>query len=230
MSLPEPLVTTGADLTGFPGFLLDVEKLLSSELLALATPAEFRAAVLLWCHAWKQTPPASLPNDDRLLAAWSGAGADWPAARDMALRGFVLCSDQRLYHKTLAADANRGWAKRVRFRERAAKGNRKRWSGRQSSKDPSRILGGSPVTGTGTVSEKECRNIPPQTQIAAEGGSSSARVRARPRRIDRAAARELFLRQHRAGNRDRFATEAEYDAYVTAFVLPIAPGGGRGAG
>ncbi|MCW6512625.1 hypothetical protein [Lichenifustis flavocetrariae] len=72
--LPDPLVSPDVDLRGFSGFMLDVDRLLTSELVALGTPEECWAALMLWCRAWKQSPPASLPDDDRVLAAFSGAG------------------------------------------------------------------------------------------------------------------------------------------------------------
>lgn len=127
-NLPEPLVQSDVDLNGFGGFFLNVEKLLSSELVALGTPEECWYAVKLWCRAWQQKPHASLPNDDRVLAAFSGAGARWKRVRDIALRGFVLCSDGRLYNKTLAEEANSAWERRKKYRERSEKGNSKRWS------------------------------------------------------------------------------------------------------
>lgn len=117
MSLPEPLVPAGVSLKGMPAFQLDVERLLASELVALGSPAECWAALMLWCRAWQQTPPASLPNNDAVLAAFSGARERWPEVREMALRGFVLCSDGRLYHRVLAEQAIKAWASRLRFRE-----------------------------------------------------------------------------------------------------------------
>lgn len=128
-NLPEPLVAADVDLSGFSGFMLDVDRMLSSELVALCTPEEGWAAIQLWMRAWKQTPPASLPDDERVLAAFSGAGARWKKVREMALRGFVKCSDGRLYHKVLAAEANEAWSRRLKFKERSAKANQRRWSG-----------------------------------------------------------------------------------------------------
>lgn len=101
------------DVREFNGFMLDVEKLTASELVALSSGEEFKAAVMLWCRAWKQVPAGSLPNDDRVLAAFSGAGKQWKKVKEMALRGFVLCSDGRLYHQTLCEDARRAYGKKV---------------------------------------------------------------------------------------------------------------------
>lgn len=143
--LPDPLVPADVDLRGFTGFMLDVERLLASELVALGTPEECWFAMMLWCRAWQQHPPASLPNDERVLAAFSRAGGKWKKVREIALRGFVLCSDGRLYHKVLSEEAKTAWEKRKKYLERSAKANEKRWP-KDSKKDekvsPTRILEG----------------------------------------------------------------------------------------
>lgn len=114
--LPAPMVPVDVDLKGFSGFMLDVNRLLASELVALGTPEECWAAVMLWCRAWQQSPAGSLPDDDRVLAAFSGAGARWKKVRQMALRGFVKCSDGRLYHPVLCEEVMEAWKKRQGYR------------------------------------------------------------------------------------------------------------------
>lgn len=116
----EPLVPADVDLKGFPGFMLDAEALLASELVALATPEEIAAALMLWCRAWQQVPHGSLPNDERVLAAFSKA-KNWKKVRDMALRGFVLCSDGRLYHKTLCVKVMEAWSQRLAYQSKRKK-------------------------------------------------------------------------------------------------------------
>jgi hypothetical protein len=98
------------------GFMLDVNRLLASELVALGKPEECWAAMMLWCRAWQQHPPASLPNDDRVLAAFSGAGVRWSKVKQMAMRSFVLCSDNRWYHPVLVEEVNNAWKKREAYR------------------------------------------------------------------------------------------------------------------
>lgn len=105
--MTSPLTTSSHDVSGLDGFMLNTDLLMASELWALATGDEFKAAVGLWCRAWKQTPAGSLPDDDKVLAAFSGAGKSWPKVKAMALRGFVKCSDGRLYHTTLCSDVVR---------------------------------------------------------------------------------------------------------------------------
>lgn len=102
--LPAPLAPPGVNLRSFPFMPLDVARLRESDLTALATGDEFRAAVLLWCAAWHQIPAGSLPDDDKTLAHLAGFGRNldgWAACRKTAMRGFVKCSDQRLYHPVI---------------------------------------------------------------------------------------------------------------------------------
>jgi Protein of unknown function (DUF1376) len=109
--LPPPLVEADVDCTDLDGFYLNVERLMSSELLALHGNEIIGAAVLLWCRAWKQRPAASLPDDDRVLAAFARLPLKkFREVKDAVMRGFVKCSDGRLYHVFLskvATDAYR---------------------------------------------------------------------------------------------------------------------------
>ncbi|NPT44325.1 DUF1376 domain-containing protein [Paraburkholderia sp. 1N] len=109
---PEPLTPFDCDLRDFQFFPLDALRLRDSDLAALSTGDEFRAAVLLWCAAWHQVPAASLPDDDRVLANLIGYGRDtegWKAVKDGAMRGWVKCSDGRLYHPVVAEKAISAW-------------------------------------------------------------------------------------------------------------------------
>ena len=110
--MTEPLTTIECDLRNFAFMPLDVLRLRDSEFSALASGDEFRAGVLLWAAAWHQVPAASLPDDDRILAVLAGYGRgvnDWLAVREGALRGFIKCSDGRLYHPVIAEKANEAW-------------------------------------------------------------------------------------------------------------------------
>ena len=138
--MTEPLTPPDCDLRDFPYMPMDVARVLDSDVYALATSDEFRAAFTLWCKSWTQIPAASLPDDDRILAHLSGAGPKWKKVKEMALRGFVKCSDGRLYHSIVAEKANGAWNKKQSFRERSRKGNEKRWgSQKDSQSDPNAI-------------------------------------------------------------------------------------------
>lgn len=121
-SLPAPPIGAEVDVRDLDGFMLNVERLMASELVALSTHEVIAAALFLWCRAWKQIPAASLPNDDRVIAAFSRLPiARFRKMRSEVLRGFFECSDGRLYHRVLAAEADRAFAKKKTFHDRREK-------------------------------------------------------------------------------------------------------------
>lgn len=110
--VPAPLTPPDCDLRDFAFMPLDVARLRDSDLSIQVGAEEFRAAVLLWCAAWHQVPAASLPDDDKALAALAGYGrivAEWRKHREGALYGWVKCSDGRLYHPVVAEKARDAW-------------------------------------------------------------------------------------------------------------------------
>lgn len=138
--LPAPLVPSNLDLGGFQFMPLDTLRLRDSDLSAIATGEGFRAAVLGWCAAWHQVPAGSLPDDDRLLARLLGFGRDvsgFLAVRDGALRGYVKCSDGRLYHPVVCEKAMEASARKRKQRERAMAGNAARWGSHNQTGDES---------------------------------------------------------------------------------------------
>ena len=116
-----PLVPPDCDLRDFAFMPLDVLRLRDSDLATLATGDEFKAAVMLWCTAWHQIPAGSVPNDERWLARHSGAGPTWKKVREEALRGFVECSDGRLYHQVVAEKALESWGRKLEQRAKTLK-------------------------------------------------------------------------------------------------------------
>lgn len=108
----KPLTPPDVDLQDFPYMPLDVRRLRDSDLAGLESPEACWAAVLLWSASWHQIPAASLPDDDRVLANLAGYGRvvkEWLRVRDGALRGWVKCSDGRLYHPVVAEKAVEAW-------------------------------------------------------------------------------------------------------------------------
>lgn len=120
-TLPAPLVPAEVDLRGLEYMPLLGAKLFSSDFDLEATDAEFRRALKLWWAAWNQQPAGSLPNSDRSLAKLAGfedeKSPSWRKVRERALHGFILCSDNRLYHPVLAPQALIAWEKRGEVRE-----------------------------------------------------------------------------------------------------------------
>ncbi len=134
LELPDTLTPAECDLRDFPFMQVDVARLRDSDLAALETPEACWAAMLLWCASWHQVPAASLPDDDRVLARIAGYGRCvqvWKKFKKGALRGFVKCSDGRLYHPVVAEKANAAWKLKlqhnyVKFEGRMRKHNKKR--------------------------------------------------------------------------------------------------------
>jgi uncharacterized protein YdaU (DUF1376 family) len=157
--LPEPLVPPACDCRDLDGFMLNVERLMASELVALSTHEEIAAALFLWCRAWKQHPAASLPDDDKVLASFARLPlARFKKIKGAALRGFVRCSDGRLYHRVLAAEAINAFERKVAFqRKRNSDAERlRKW--RASNKETK--------SETHDETQSEMRN---ETRFVAEG-------------------------------------------------------------
>ena len=115
---PDPLTPPECDLRGMEWMPLDINRLLTSETWILGTAEECKAAVTLWCEAWRQVPSASLPDDDRMLAHLSRLGPAWKRARDAVLRSWVKCSDGRIYHPVVAEKARSAWEAKLAQAER----------------------------------------------------------------------------------------------------------------
>jgi len=116
-----PLTPADSDLRDFQFMPLDVVRLRDSDIAAVSTGDEFRCAVLLWCVAWHQVPAGSLPDDDVVLSQYAGFGRvvrEWQKVRDGALRGWVKCTDGRLYHPVVSEKVNEAWAGRLKHREK----------------------------------------------------------------------------------------------------------------
>ena len=141
--LPEPLVPADCDCTDLDGFMLNVERLMASELVALSSHEVIASALFLWCRAWKQRPAASLPADDKVIAAFAKLPMSrFRKLREEVLHGFVLCSDGRMYHRVLAEEARKAYDRKVAFqrrRETDAERLRNWRASRDKSKDETRF-------------------------------------------------------------------------------------------
>lgn len=114
-----------SNLQDFAFMPLDVARLRDSDLAANETPEACWAAVLLWAASWHQVPAASIPNDDRWIAKQAGyaqrgkIAREWAEIRPGALRGWVECSDGRLYHPVVAEKAREAWQAKLEQRHRS---------------------------------------------------------------------------------------------------------------
>jgi 5-methylcytosine-specific restriction endonuclease McrA len=140
MTLPAPLTPPDLDLRDFDWMPLQVVRLRDSGIVVVASAEAFRAAVLLWCAAWHQVPAASLPKDEKLLCSLAGLGRDlktWRPLSSDALRGFIECSDGRLYHPVIAEKAIESGSKKRKQTTRTAAANAAHWGEREEEQgDP----------------------------------------------------------------------------------------------
>lgn len=118
MSSPDPLIASDVDLRDFAYMPIDIRRLLTSETWLTSSGDEKAAAMTLWLESWHQVPAGSLPDNDRMLAVLSQAGGRWRKVKEAALRGWVKCSDGRLYHPVVCEKANDAWAKKIAQRQR----------------------------------------------------------------------------------------------------------------
>lgn len=121
-SPPEPYVPAEVDLRDFEWYELDVRRLMQSPLNDLENAEAFRMAVRTWCIAWHETPAGSLPSEEATLCRLLGWGKDLRAFRKVVaaggLRGWVQCSDGRLYHRVVAEKAITAWQRKLAARRR----------------------------------------------------------------------------------------------------------------
>lgn len=124
--MTSPLVPVECDLRDFPYLPVDVQRLLTSETWVLGKGDERAAAMALWLQSWHQVPAASLPDNDRMLGHLAQV-ASWKRVKDQALRGWVLCTDGRLYHPVVAEKALEAWVEKLVNSFSGSIGNASRW-------------------------------------------------------------------------------------------------------
>lgn len=129
-SLPAPLVPADVDLRDYEFMPFYGKRLLESDTWALCNDAEKIVALRLWWASWHQEPPASLPDNDRLLCSAAGKGdvvSAFSKLKANAMRGWIKCSDGRFYHPVVAEIALDVWkTKRKKESDNAADRERKR--------------------------------------------------------------------------------------------------------
>ena len=107
--LPGPLTPAGCNLQDFPHTPIFRARLFGSSFHARVTDSEWRAGVTLWLKSWDQVPAGSLPDDDIELCRLAELARDlktWKKVKAGAMRGWIKCSDDRLYHPIVAEGVN----------------------------------------------------------------------------------------------------------------------------
>lgn len=122
--LKAPLTPPEADLRDFAFTPMYRARLFGSAFHARATDAEWRAGVTLWLKSQDQVPAGSLPDDDVELCRLAELARDfkqWRKVKAGALRGWVKCSDGRLYHPVVAEITIEQWSGKIEQRKRTLK-------------------------------------------------------------------------------------------------------------
>lgn len=140
--LPTPPIPADCDLQDFAFMPLDVARLRDSDLASDESPEACWAAVLLWAASWHQVPAASIPDNENWIAKQAGyaqrgkIAREWASVRNGALRGWVKCSDGRLYHPVVAEKAKEAWSAKCEQRWRTECGRIKKHNQRHGTKIP----------------------------------------------------------------------------------------------
>lgn len=166
MSAPDPFVPPEVDLRDYPSIQLEFRRLFGSDTWVLGNNDERVAALHLWCESWHQVPAASLPDDERMLAHLSGSGARWRRVREHALKGWVLCSDGRLYHPVVAEKAIEAWETKRDKSRRGKAGALRRWGASNAQAgllDSGSISGDSPSIAREEKGREEKKGLKPTT-------------------------------------------------------------------
>ena len=122
--LPKPMTPAGCVLQDFPHTPIFRARLFGSSFHARASDAEWRAGVTLWLKSWDQVPAGSLPDDDIELCRLAELARDlktWKKVKAGAIRGWVACSDGRLYHPVVAEGVNNALEAKTAQREKTMK-------------------------------------------------------------------------------------------------------------
>lgn len=128
--MTEPYIPPDCDLRDFPRMMIDIPRLRASPFDATQDDGAWRAALNLWMSSWHGDPAASLEDEEGALCKAAGLGRDlrtWRKVKAVALRGWTLCDDGRLYHATVAEFALEAWLEKLQQRLSSGAGNRKRW-------------------------------------------------------------------------------------------------------
>ena len=129
---PPPMIPPEVDLRNFPFMPLYVERLKKSKawLLCKRRPELAFYMMNLWSASWHERPTGSLENDDDVLMDRAMCPPErWADLKDGIMHGWELCSDGRLYNRTVAEIALESWEGKLAQRRRTAAASEARRSG-----------------------------------------------------------------------------------------------------
>jgi hypothetical protein len=121
----------GLDLHDFSFVPIFRTQLFRSTFHARASDAAWRAGVTLWLKSWDQIPAGSLPDDDVELCRLAELGRDqrtWKKVKPMALHGWYICDDLRLYHRVVSEGVMAAYMRRRAASDKGKAGASRRWA------------------------------------------------------------------------------------------------------
>lgn len=160
---------TTSDRARLPYFQFYAGDFLASGKVALMEPHEGFAHVLLMCQAWLSTPPASVPDDDYVLAKWARMSIEqWRNSRPRVLSAWELI-DGRWVQPRLREEWEKAIGAKVAQIEGGRKGGQRSAQGRVkgTSSQPSRV----PQAFSEAYAESESDNTKTKTVAAIVGES-----------------------------------------------------------
>lgn len=159
-----PPVPAEVDLAEFRYFPLIIDRLFGSAFHARASDTEWRAGVTLWLKAYRQHPAGSLPDDDIELCRLAELGRDlktWRKIKPMALHGWFLADDGRLYHKTVAEVVTEAWERKIAHRNRTEPARAARLLQRQQQSEKGSV-GETKGRGRGSEEQNQVGSVLPR--------------------------------------------------------------------
>jgi len=140
-STTAPLVPGDVDLRDFSWMPIEIHRLRRSKawLICKRKPELAFYMINLWTAAWHDTPAGSLEDDDDVLADLAMCEpSKWAKVREQVLRGWVKCSDGRLYHPVVADKAKDAWSQKQAQRQRTEAARLAREQKRQQTQQQSK--------------------------------------------------------------------------------------------
>ncbi|NBB65066.1 hypothetical protein GVN18_38060 [Pseudomonas sp. ODNR1LW] len=163
------------DLSAYDWFPLKHKRLTMSAWWLRASDRAKALNIDLWCAAYQQVPAASLPDDDVALSDLAGFGrrdiSAWLEVKAEVLACWILWTDGRWYHPTLAEVACEAWASRLEaIQQREADRERKRQKrGGGQAPDVAPTSGGNDALSDGRPADRERTSVGFPTENALKG-------------------------------------------------------------
>lgn len=157
-TLPEPLVPAEVDLRNFLFMPLEVGRLRRSKswLIAKRNPEIGFYMLNVWMGVWHNIPAGSLEDDDDVIADMAMCDPRrWDRVKADVMRGWIKCSDGRLYHPVVAEKVRDSWEVKVAQRKRTAAATEARRKRDAQSNDDATNTVTSDVTETVTKTRRK---------------------------------------------------------------------------